>query len=265
MMQSRTLLARKLLPTYRKQLFSVAPKASIFESDNTRTSVSSDTIAMRFVVCIDPNYSWKSLVASQKYPISHPSSAHLITRLVSEYNKRPYNYNDVGEFELIMAPVAVYPLDDTSTSLVSNSPQILVYPDNLLVKLNPFQLNSTLPALYHSFMMSTLLDLQSVVNVLGTNSDSNVSKWNNQILIVVNVSAEHPWQRAANTISWINQSLLKNKIDLSSVNVLVTRDIVNGAVTGKWQIMCLPTGDRAHNLLSAQEVDRFISRTLSSK
>lgn len=229
--------------------------SSIFERNNDKTSVSPNSIAMRFLLCIDPKFTWDKLVSPMKHPITHPNSEHFVNQLLTLYNKRPYNYNDVGEFELIIAPTAVYSSKQSNLGKYSDA-QILSYPDNINFIFPPSTPNShEITKAYGLFMKSVKLQENdaSASSVLIQESMQNP-------IIVVNISPEHPWSRAQKTISGIEQSLMKySKTD---IDIVITRDIVNMSVIGKWEIMVLPFGDRAHNLLTIQEIDRFLSRSL---
>lgn len=211
------------------------------------------SIHVRFALCLDEKFPLEKLVSvPADQSISSLSSTHFIAKLVEKYNHRPYNYNDVGEFELVFAPACF--VDEASTTSSMASQRVLAFPDNIVAETQSTTASS-FGALYNQLNKTSLLRPEDLSTEFQTNAAP-------EQVILVNLSKEHPWSRAQDTISWLKEA---TKSLPKPVPILLTRDFVNSHAVGKWDILLLPSGERISNLLSSEEVNKFVGKYLREK
>lgn len=245
---------QRSIAVYKSEMFRTSVK-KVYRFINCRHSTTISkagecNIHVRFALCLDGKFPLEKFVSvPADLSISSLSSAHFIAKLVEKYNHRPYNYNDVGEFELVFAPACF--VDEISPTSSTPSQRVLTFPDSIMAETKSATASS-FGALYNQLNKTSLLRPED----LSTDFQTNASP---EKVILVNLSKEHPWSRAQETISWLKEA---TKSLSKPTPILLTRDFVNSHAVGKWDILLLPSGERISNLLSSEEVNKFVNKYL---
>jgi hypothetical protein len=188
----------------------------------------------RIAFCVDKSFSLESFVNSKSLPLSHPNSKHFVSGFIDRYNQRPYNYNDIGEFELILAPTIPY-----QTSQISKSNEVFSFPDKSTIL---FDKNQTVNDVYPVLADSKPLP-------------ENKKQLSLQKKAIVHLHKEHHWERAQQLIKWV-QSVVPS---LTSDEIYLAKDIIHGQSLGKWDLLLLPSGQKFVNILSKIDLEKKIN------
>lgn len=205
----------------------------------TNLKVEATAVPLRYAFCVDKKFSLEEFV-TQTIPLTHPNSKHISAVYAKMLYQREYNYNNVGEFELLYIPA--HSLDD-DTKLANNNNLIYTWPDGIVFRGND---NPEIEKVHSLVSLPQLLDPQS--SLIPQQSTAAFP----YPAAIINVSKQHPWSQAKQSISWIKECIPQS---IGTVKYLITRDCMQSQ-HGSWDVMFLPGGNRLASIISKKDIEK---------
>ncbi len=198
-----------------------------------------------------------SYAASQQ-SIKHPSSNHVVASYVIQYNKRPYNYNDIGEFELQFG-VAEHknPSNSTYNNQNTNGHNILIWPEGLELELTIDDIPSAYPILSQVNRLTP--------STISTSLNKTAHLVNqNKLYLMAHVTKSQYLQRGETVISWMGEVLEEmkrnTKNELKEIELILTLELTQSEGYQTTQVMIMPGNFILNDVLSIGQIRKFLHK-----
>lgn len=220
-----------------------------------RGGYSTERISTRKILVFDTHSKLSSFVASQQ-SIKHPSSNHIVASYVNEYNKRPYNYNDIGEFELQFG-ASEYRNPSKIDCTHKYGHKILIWPEGLEIELTA----NDIPSAYHILSQVNRLNASTVSASL-TKTVHLVNQ--NKLFLMAHVTKSQYLQLGETVISWMGQVLEEmkqnTKKELKDIELILTVELVQSEGYQATQVMMMPGNFILNDALSILQIRKFLHK-----
>lgn len=204
-------------------------------SISTKTDLNAP-LSLRIVFIFDHAHRLYSTSQQQQSTLMHPNSPHIMSRYATQHHHRSYNYNDIGEFVLHLAPAEQIKTKQQSSSVAHGSTPVVhslyLWPDNIRIS-NLTELE--VPSLYSLFNKVTLIEPREIAL-----DPSRVSIAAPKIIVVVNTTKLYTWERATSAVQWLKEISSYSPFD---VEFIITKDVIDA----NWEVLFL----NGHNVESA--------------
>jgi len=218
-----------------------------------------EKIPTRKVLVFDP----LTNLRNKQNGVKHPSSKHIISAYANEFNNRPYNYNDVGEFELYLG-AGEYRFSSPSSpnaALKQNTShhKILIWPEGIELELNAKDIPDIYPAISKDHRL-TPANLSSYVT-----KDSFPSSSSNKIILMIHVTKSQYMERGELVIAWLQTAIEEYKLsrpekNFKNIEYILTLELMQSAGYLTTQIMAMPGNLVLNDALSLAQIRKFVTK-----
>lgn len=205
-----------------------------------------------------------SVLANKQYGIKHPSSKHIIAAYASEFNNRPYNYNDVGEFELHFgaSEYRSSPSSTPSRSVEEESHRhhkILIWPEGIELELKADEVPGIYPLISQEQRL-TSTNLSSIVKK-AVNHPITTEK----MVFMIHVTKSQYMERGERVMTWLQEALsdlqqTHHDLRFKAFEFILTLELIQSAGYMTTQIMAMPGNLVLNDALSSKHIAKFVTK-----